>query len=225
MSSTPAAIGGWPALRVKPAIAVCALIAVCCWVSIHTRLPGGLSTMWIASGVLAGVLLTTARTTWRDVVLAAFAGNLIARAVHGDTWYSVLGLGFASTFDSVLLALVLVHSFGDIADPLKMKRVARVGIPSAVGACALSGLIVASVLAIFGASAFVPTFAQWFPSHTLGMVVFAPLTVIARAQGVRLLGKPGHRIALALSVALTAVTCLLVFSQSSYPLLFLVYLP
>jgi diguanylate cyclase (GGDEF)-like protein/PAS domain S-box-containing protein len=68
-------------------------------------------------------------------------------------------------------------------------------------------------------------YATWFTSHTLGMVIFATLTVVVRSQGLGLLGKVGRRTELALVVALIAVVCLGVFTQSRYPLLFLIYPP
>ena len=57
------------------------------------------------------------------------------------------------------------------------------------------------------------------------MVIFATLTAVARAQGMRLLGRPGQRVELALWIVATALTCYGVFAQSRYPLLFLVYPP
>ena len=208
-------------------IAMGVLIAMCCWLSIHfMRQPDRLSTLWIASGVLAGVLVTSARNTWRNCMLAAFVGNVLARAANGDAWASVFGLGIASTLDAFLVALTLAHYVGDVTDPAKAKLAARMLVGSAVVACALSGAGVFAVLAGFGASAsFEAPFTTWFISHSLGMIIFATLTVIARGQGVRLLGRPERRLGLALSVSLTAITCIAVFSQSRYPLLFLVYLP
>jgi diguanylate cyclase (GGDEF)-like protein/PAS domain S-box-containing protein len=208
-------------------IAVGAVIALCCWLSIHfMRQPDRLSTLWVASGVLAGVLATSARSTWRASVLAAFVANVIVRACNGDAWYSVLGLGVASTLDAFLLALALVYFVGDVTDPAKATRAARMVVISALVACAVSGAIVAAVLAVAGAPASsAVVFINWLTSHTLGMVVFSTLTVVARGQGMRLLGRPEHRVGLAISIALTAITSLAVFSQSRYPLLFLVYLP
>jgi len=227
VKTAPADAGSQLASIAKP-FAVGALIALCCWLSIHyMRQPRGLSSLWIASGVLAGVLATSPRSKWRACLLAAFAGNMIVRAINGDAWYSVLGLGFASTLDAFLVAFALTQYVGDVTDPAKAKLAARLVLGSAVAACAVSGVIVAAVLTGFDptSSSCELVFAKWFTSHTLGMVVFSTLTVIARAQGKRLLGRPERRLSLALSVALTAITCMAVFSQSRYPLLFLVYLP
>ena len=189
------------------------------------RQPGSLSPIWIASGVLAGVLITSARSNWRGLVLAALTANVLVRVFSADAWQIALGRGFASTLDAVLVAFAIIHYAGDATDPANVKRVARVAVASTVGATALSAAIAASVQASFDRSSFWSMFMTWFASHTLGMVIFATLTVVACVMGTRLLGRPGHRIELALSIVLTAVTCLAVFTQSRYPLLFLVYPP
>ena len=202
-----------------------AVIALCCWISILTRQPGSPSTIWIASGVLAGVLMTSDRSKWRGYVLAAFVANVLVRALYGDAWYLVVGRGLASTLDALIVAFALAHYVGDVTDTARIKHVARVATSSTLVACVLSGTIAATFQAWFGGSPFGPIFAAWFASHTLGMVIFATLTGVARTLRLRLLGRPGHRIELLLSIVLTAATCFAVFAQSRYPLLFLVYPP
>ena len=203
-----------------------ALVVIACWLSItFTRLPGGSSMLWIASGILAGILLTSPRIAWRGCVIAAFASNVIVRAAHGDPWHDVLALGFANTFDAVFVAWLLVRSVADVTDPALIKRVARIAMASAIIACALSGLLAALVRAGFDGAPFGSTFASWFVAHTLGMVIFATLTVVARAQGRRLLGQRGHRLDLLLSTLCTGAICVGVFTATRYPLLFLVYPP
>ncbi|HTA64026.1 MAG TPA: diguanylate cyclase [Xanthomonadaceae bacterium] len=224
MKAAPADAVGRIASIAKP-IGVGAVVALSCWVSILTRIPGSLSTLWIASGVLTGVLVTSPRGTWRAYVLAGLAGNLIVRFLTGDAWYLILGRGIASTLDALLVAAALVHTVGDVTQPAQVKRVARVAVTSTIGACALSGAIATAAQTSFDGAPFAPMFVAWFVSHSFGMVIFATLTVTARAQGVRLLGRPGHRIALVLWMVLTALTCFVVFAQSRYPLLFLVYPP
>jgi len=198
------------------AIVLGAVIAICCWISILMRQPGSLSPIWIASGVLAGVLITSARSTWRSYVFAAFVGNVLARLLAADPWHVAFGRGFASSLDAVLVAYAVLHFSGDVADPAKIKRVVCTATISTIGTTTLSGAIAALVQLAFGSSSFLAVFVPWFTSHSLGMVIFATLTVIARTQGVRLLGRPGHRIDLIVSIAFTALVCLAVFAQSRY---------
>lgn len=205
--------------------AVSAISALCCWISISfTRAPGGLSSLWLASGVLTGTLLTSPRPTWRAIVVAAVMGNVLVRVTQGDVWYSVLGLGFASTLEAILVALVLEHHVADVTDPATVKRLSIFAISATLAACALSATIAAAVQAGSGADPF-RAFQTWLASHTLGMVIFVTLTLMARAQGSGLWGRPGRRVGLALSVILVGLTSLAVFSQPRYPLLFLIFPP
>lgn len=202
------------------------VVAFSAWLSIHyTRQPGTLSTLWIASGIFTGVLLTSPRRAWRGLLVAALAGNVAARALNGDPPYSVLGLSFANTLDAALVAWVLSSRIGDVTDPARIKSVAKVSFAAAILACALSGALASGLRAAFGHAQFLPTFGAWLAAHTLGMVIFATMTVVARAQGWRLLGRRGHRLELWTTVALTGLLTWMVFSGSRYPLPFLIFLP
>ena len=215
-----------PLALIAKTFAVAVLVALFCWISIRfTRELGGTSTLWIASGILAGILLTSHRRLWPGYVIAALAGNVIVRVAIGDAWHAALGLAFASILDSVPVAVALVYWVGDVTDPGKLKLAARVALGSTLASCAASALLAASVLAAYSAMSFGLAYAMWFTSHTLGMVIFANLTVVMRSQGWGLFGKAGRRMELAIVTALIAAVCLGVFTQSRYPLLFLVYPP
>lgn len=203
-----------------------ALVAVSCWLSITlTRQPGSLSTLWIASGIVCGLLLTSPRPQWPVLLAVALAANLGARFLHGDAWYSVLGLGGASTLEAWLVAALIARRVADVNDPAQVRRIFVVATLSTLVACTLSAALAAWLVAQFRALAFGPAFLLWFAAHTLGMVIFATLVVIVRGQGRRLIGRRGRRRQLALAVALTAAVAVAVFAQSRYPLIFLVHVP
>ncbi|HTD28161.1 MAG TPA: diguanylate cyclase, partial [Xanthomonadaceae bacterium] len=124
-----------------------------------------------------------------------------------------------------LVAFALVHFVGDVADPANIKRVSRVAMCSTLVASALTAALSAGFQTLFDGAAFGELFATWLASHTLGMVIFATLTVVARVQGLRVLGRNGHRLDLAVSALLVAVSSWVVFTQTHYPLLFMVYPP
>jgi diguanylate cyclase (GGDEF)-like protein/PAS domain S-box-containing protein len=216
--------------------AMVAAVALSCWISItYTRQPGSTSALWIASGILTGVLLTSPRGMWRGYMLAAFVGNAcvlvaltdnhIASATHGHAWLLVFTHAAATVIEAMLVVLALMRYVGDVTDPSRIKRVGIVAITSTIGACALSALLIAIVRSEFGLASFGSAYATWFASHTLGMVIFATLTLVVRVMRWRLLGRAGHRLEFALAMLLTSAICIAVFSQSIYPLLFLVYPP
>jgi diguanylate cyclase (GGDEF)-like protein/PAS domain S-box-containing protein len=215
-----------PLALIAKTIAVAMLVGLCCWISIRfTREPGGTSTLWIASGILTGIVVTSARRYWLGYVIAAFAANVIVRIAMGDAWHAAVGLGFASILDTIPVLAALAYLVGDATDLARINRSARVALGSTLAASAVSALVAAWVLALKGAMSFGFAYATWFTSHTLGMVIFGTLTVVMRSQGWRLVGRVGRRVEMALVLTLLGAVCLGVFTQSRYPLLFLVYPP
>ena len=205
---------------------VASLIGFCVWLSIQvTRPASGVTIIWVASGLLAGILLTSPRRRWLVYIGAALAGNLLARALCGGALAEVFSRGVASTLDACLVAFALRVLVGDITDLSKLSLVVRVAMGSTLLACALSALMVATTAAAIGSASFEAIFATWFASHTLGMIIFATLFVVARNQRFALIGRRGERWKFVRSVCLVAATTLCVFSQSRYPLLFMTYPP
>jgi len=208
------------------ALFVASLIGFCVWLSIQVTRPAhGVTIIWVASGLLAGILLTSPRRRWLVYIGAALAGNLLARALCGDALAEVFSRGIASTLDACLVAFALRVLVGDITDPGKLSLVVRVAMGSTLLACALSALMVAATAAAIGSAPFKLTLAAWFASHTLGMIIFTTLFVVARNQRSALLGRRGERWKFIRSICLVAATTLWVFSQSRYPLLFMTYPP
>jgi diguanylate cyclase (GGDEF)-like protein/PAS domain S-box-containing protein len=201
-----------------------AIVGICCWWSItFTRGPAGVSTLWLASGVLCGVLLTTPRNRWPAYVVAASAADLAVRIAHGDAWYSVAVLGMASALEGYAVAFLVMRYADDPADVSHIQRTAWVATASALLVSALSALVAATTLAVGTPAMFAPVFGSWFASHMLGMAVFATLTGVARTERSRLLGRPGRRLELVLTIAMIALTCLALFMQSTVPLLFAIH--
>ncbi len=217
---------GAPLVSTTKSVALGALIALCCWISItYTREPGGTSALWIAGGILTGVLITSPRSLWAGYVLAAFVGNLSVRAMHGDDWYAVLNLGFASTLEAWIVATLLMRYVGDVTKMANLNRVSRIATASAMAAGAVSALFAALLHVRFGAVSFGSAYATWFISHTLGMLIFATFAVVVRVMDKRLLGRSGQRLQFVLTMAVIGAICLTVFSQTRLPLFFLVYPP
>jgi diguanylate cyclase (GGDEF)-like protein/PAS domain S-box-containing protein len=98
-------------------------------------------------------------------------------------------------------------------------------VSATLGASAFTAILAATILAGFGGASFQLVLATWFTSHTVGMVIFATLTVVSRSLRWDLLGRLGHRTEFMLVMIFTTAITFAVFAQSRYPLLFLVYLP
>jgi diguanylate cyclase (GGDEF)-like protein/PAS domain S-box-containing protein len=211
-------------------LAVAGLIGVCAWFAIDlTRPAGGVTVIWLASGLLAGILLTSAERLWPAYICAALVGNLVARIVYGDPLLDVVVRSVAGTLEACIVAYALRIIVGNVTDPANLRQVARVAMTSTLLACATSALIAtaasSAARSTFGNGSFTSTYESGFASHALGMVIFATLTVVARDLGTSLFGRRGSRWKFARSMTFVAVTTFGVFSQSRYPLLFLIYPP
>jgi len=205
-------------------LAVAAVIGASSWLAIAlTRPAGGVTIIWVASGLLVGILLTAAHDRWIGYIIAALVGNLVARIAWGDPLSDVVIRGFASTFEACLVAYSLRHWVGEVSDPAKLPLVSRVASWSTAVACALSALMVATLASARGTGLLGATFTSWFTSHLLGIFIVATAFVVLRHRGRLLFIRPTLRWNFALTISLAVATTLLVFSQSHYPLLFLVY--
>jgi integral membrane sensor domain MASE1 len=201
-------------------------VGVATWLAIVVSRPaGGVSIVWVGSGLLAGILLTSPYRAWIPYLVAALAGNLLARSLCGDALPIVIGRGIASTLDAGVVAWALRHFVGDVSDPARLLRVVGVAVTSTLLGGAASALIAAATSAAVGHAEFAPTFSAWFASHVLGMVIFATLTVVLRKLTTKEFSQLGGHWKFARSMGLVAATTLGVFAQQRYPLLFLVYPP
>jgi len=208
------------------AVLVGTAVALATWIAIAmTRSQSGVTIIWLASGMLAGILLTSPYRVWIAYIVAALIGNLLARALHGDAAPMVIARALASTLEACIVVYALRHFVGEVNNPANLIRVAWTAVGSTLAGCAVSALIAATASAAFGQAPFPTTFAAWFASHTLGMVIFATLVGVARELGWSIFGRPGRRWKFIRSMGLVTATTLWVFWQSRYPLLFLIFPP
>jgi diguanylate cyclase (GGDEF)-like protein/PAS domain S-box-containing protein len=207
-------------------LAVALLVGASCWCAIEFARPaGGVTIIWVAGGLLAGILLTSPQRLWPLIIATSLAANLLARFISGDDALMVASRGLASTFEGCLVAWLLHRRAGDVTVPAKLPIVAQTATFGTLLACAMAALVVAATKAAPGSAAFNSTFTSWFASHSLGMIIFATLFVVARSQRSFLFGRRGRRWRFLRSIGLLAVTTVGVFAQTRYPFLFLIYPP
>jgi diguanylate cyclase (GGDEF)-like protein/PAS domain S-box-containing protein len=203
-------------------------IALACWWSIvYTRGPLGLSTLWVASGVLGGFLLTVPRRQWPAYILAAFAASLTVNVALNGIGILGVALSVANTLDAALVAWIVARYVPDPSDLSRIKHSVLIATLATLATCTLSGLIAAAARSFSSAQpgSFATLFRTWLASHALGMAIFATLTITARVEGRRLLGQPGRRAELAATLALIATVTYAVFWQTGFAMPFLIYPP
>ena len=202
------------------------LIGLLTWLTIDlTRPTGGVTLIWTASGVLAGILLTSPYRLWARYIAVGFAANLLARALYGDALLAVAGRGIASTLETCIVVYSLRVFVGNVSEPTNLPMVARIATASTLAACVISAFIAAATTSLLEGTSFSEIYIAWFASHALGMVICATIVGIVRDLGLKLFGYPGKRWKFAANLALLATLTFLVFWQSRYPMLFMVYAP
>src|ERR1700744_976691 len=212
------------AIVARDSVLLALVVAVSCWMSLtFTRAPGSVSTLWIPSGLLCGLLLTSPTGRWPAYIAVAFAANLATRLHLDITPVSAVSLAAASTFEAWFVATCVIRYAGSATNAEKIALIGTVATASTIAGCIVSGLVAASTLLLVAHANFLQVLSTWLTSHVLGMVVFATLTVIGLSQGRRLLGRRERRLEYTLTILLIAVTSAAVFTQTQAPLLFAVF--
>src|SRR5437868_10235898 len=86
--------------------AIAAAVAFCCWWSItFTRGPAGVSTLWVASGLLCGILVTCPRHRWPAYIGGAFLASLGVNLWRGADPLLAFALSIANVLDAGLVAM------------------------------------------------------------------------------------------------------------------------
>lgn len=215
-----------PLERAARYLLVGSLMGLACWCSItFTRLVGPVSELWVAGGLLTGILLVSERRLWVGYLVAAFTGYLVALTLHGDPWYVSLGFSVANIIEVVIVTFALAHYVDDFFDPANTKKIGLVSLAGNVCGSAVSAVIAALTLDLAGRAFFVPVLFTWFLAHTLGMAIFATLTAVAVHRGRRLFGNPGTRLEFAMALALVAAVCFAAFTHVRYAPPFVIYPP
>ena len=203
------------------------LTAVFAYASLRlTRLGGGIASVWVVNGIVAGVLMLSARRQWPRLLLVAAVAQYAARLALGDAWLLALALVSVNTLEAWGVAWSVRRTEPDLRKAASLGPVARAASVGTVVACLVSATL-ATLLSRWWVPPVAPleAWTVWFMAHTLGMVVIATLVVCSVQPHVRLLGRAGQRLDYLASIALLVLVCSVTFGQSVFPLLFLTFLP
>lgn len=188
------------------------------WWSIHLAAgPSGFSMLWLPSGMLFGVLLTSPPRQWRGLLAVALLAFVAANLRRNGLSVLTLVLGLCNLLDAWLAARITAPRVKDAGQLATIGRTLRVAGVATLFACTLSALAAATARRLLSphAPAFADLFETWLASHAIGMVIFGALAVITRIEGRRMLGPPARRLELAGTLLLITACAWLVFGQDS----------
>ncbi len=191
---------------------------------IAVALAGGedrVATIWLMNAFVVALLLRRDESAWAPIALAAGVGSFVANLWLHESWPIGLSLAAANVLEIVVFSYVFRRLAGPRADVTKTRPL-LLFLGLAVAVPVLSGLFAAIALSGIQGAAFYSVFWQWYSADALGLIIFAP-ALLAVDWGV--LGHLAEAKSREVSLLLIPGLCLVVlfvFSQSSYPFLFMV---
>jgi diguanylate cyclase (GGDEF)-like protein/PAS domain S-box-containing protein len=206
-------------------VAMAILIGVAAWLSLTlARGPGELAAVWIGNGLLTGWLLSRPTRAWPAYLVAGFVVDVAARQLASDQALHATALGAFNIIEVLIVAGVIRRLVPDVGDPKGWLRLGGIATASTLVACAVSGLLAASVTQAVHGTAFLTNFITWYAAHVVGMVTIGTTTLVVHREGLDLIAAHGRRWTFAGSMLLLVVVGVVIF-QSRYPVLFLAYPP
>jgi diguanylate cyclase (GGDEF)-like protein/PAS domain S-box-containing protein len=201
------------------------LVGTAAWLSLTlTRAPGSVSAVWVGNGIFVGWLLSRPTRQWRGYLLAGFLTEMTVRLLVLGFLPQRLGSSIMNLGEVLIVAGTVRRFIPDIGDPSHYSTLGRVATASTLVACALSGLVVASLATATFGTPFSRNFTTWYAAHVVGMVIVAPFVLVVLRQGMASIAVH-ERGAFVTWILLFALVTGAVFYQSRYPLLFLLYPP
>ena len=201
------------------------IIGASAWLALTlARGPGELAAIWIGNGVLVGWLLSRRTASWAGYLAVAFAAELPARVAAGDEAGYAVAIAACNLVEVLVVAGAVRKVVPDTRDPRSWLRLGGIATSATLLACALSGVLAATVAHQLHGQEFAPALGRWFAAPVVGMVVVATTTLVAQREGLGLFIAPHRRWDLAASLLLVALVGAAVF-LIDYPIVFLSYPP
>lgn len=203
---------------ITPALVAGAYFAAAMLSLALTRQGDGMAAIWPSSGILLAALLIRPRRDRPAMIAAGAMASMAANVVGGNGWWTSSAFTAANMVEALIALWLIRPARGSVPDFSNPREAGGfcVAVILASGASALTaGLLSGIVTWRFQSS--------WFVTVLLGMFIVTPLVVTAwtmmrSSHGVAM-KKSAAEIAALLGMVMSL--SVVVFAQSTYPLLFL----
>lgn len=201
-----------------------ALLFFClAWLSIEfTREFSRIALLWVANGVLLSHLLTSKRSSWTRLLLACFAANVLADWTSGDGLLKASLLSLCNSAEVLFIALALGGKPWPASEPVRWSHARDFLVFGVFGGSALAALLAAVSLNQLEGLDPLPLFKTWFMADAMGIALVTPLALTLRRAGLSSLRSQKEKWLFAGCLAMIAAVSAAVFSQSHYPILFVI---
>jgi diguanylate cyclase (GGDEF)-like protein/PAS domain S-box-containing protein len=187
------------------------------------RTAGSIPAIWPSGAIVLSILLTVPRREWAAYVLAGFFANTAVDMLSGEAVVTASFLALCDSIGIVIAASALRRSLGDRPDLARLPALGAFALWAGFCAPLFSATLVAAYLQMTRG---IPFWGIWFNGYladALGLLIFTPPLMLIGSH------KPIEQVhpirigSFILVLTLTMAAALALFSQHSYPLLFLVF--
>ncbi|TMM50087.1 ATP-binding protein [Qipengyuania marisflavi] len=180
-----------------------------------------IASIWAANGVALGVLLLLPRKDWPTIMVALVFALFGANLWMGDPLTQAASLACANGTEVLIGGIIMHRKFGAERSTLSRRWLAHLVVLGGFTACLVSATLASITLADSG-ERFVDVWATYYPAHLIGIVTLAPVVVaLLGVKRERARYKFGS--GLPTIIAMTAFAAVMVFSQNTLPILFLMF--
>jgi diguanylate cyclase (GGDEF)-like protein/PAS domain S-box-containing protein len=187
--------------------------------------PDMASSLWLANGFVLGMLLAAPRSRWLVLLLVSAMAGAGSAFLLGS---SVADLPWVALFNAVevlLAAALLAGTVRSAAELAMLGNFLRFLLVAVLLAPALLAMAFGMFDLLSGRPPAITMMKRIFISHALGMAVMTPLVLALRSGELRQYLARGTIVESLLTQLLVAAVCVLVFFQTTIPLLFLIFPP
>ncbi len=201
------------------------LIGATAWLSLTlARGPGELAAIWIGNGIFTGWLLSRPTSLWQGYVACGLAADIVGQLLSGHPISYATSIGLSNLIEVLIVAGVVRRLVPNVGDPKRWISLGGIATGSTLAACAVSGILAATVASTMYRSSFLMNFVGWYAAHVVGMVIVATSTLVVHREGIGIIAPPGRRWSFIGNMLLIAIVGAAVF-HSDYPILFMAYPP
>jgi diguanylate cyclase (GGDEF)-like protein/PAS domain S-box-containing protein len=190
-----------------------------------TRVSDEIAVLWLASGFLLAILLSTQRRRWPALVVICVIANFTADMLNDGNALVSFSLSLCAPGEALLIALMLRPSDQVRFDLLQPALLLRAGLVSGLITSFIAALG-STILLLEDGVPFANTFPYWLFADLLGIALITPLTLSLCTREIQALFIGANRIRTWSVLGLVVLTCCIVFGQARLPaLLFMVFPP
>ncbi|MEO8316011.1 MAG: diguanylate cyclase [Pseudomonadota bacterium] len=192
---------------------------------IFTSNPNAASSLWLANGFVVGMLLTAPRQRWPLLLAVTGLAEAASAFYLGSGRNIVAWLALFNVLEALVAATLLAGAIRTAADLTSRGNFLRF----LLCAVLLAPVVLVGLLGLYdllrGRPLTAITARNILIGHALGMAIMTPVMLALRSGELRQHLRPGAITGSVLAVVLAAAVCLLVFFQTTLPLLFLIFPP